>query len=45
MGRRRDDRVYILTLETLYYLTLGFFFTHEVDAVKRHEWIAATTRL
>ena len=24
--------------EVLYYLMVGFFFTHELDAVKRREW-------
>ncbi len=27
-----------MTLDLLYYLTIGFFFTHELDAVKRAEW-------
>lgn len=27
-----------MTLDFLYYLTVGFFFTHELDAVKRKEW-------
>jgi len=27
-----------MTLDLIYYLTLGLFFTHELDAVKRHEW-------
>jgi hypothetical protein len=39
MGRRSHGGVVvILTLEALYYLTVGFFFTHELDAVKRREW-------
>ncbi|WP_296417529.1 DUF6713 family protein [Pseudooctadecabacter sp.] len=25
-------------LDLLYYATIGAFFTHELDAVKRHEW-------
>lgn len=33
--------------ETLYYLALGLFFTHELDAIKRHEWrmFPGTSRL
>ena len=27
-----------MTLDFIYYLTVGFIFTHELDAVKRREW-------
>ena len=39
LGRARVLRIDGgMTLDLLYYLTIGFFFTHELDAVKRAEW-------